>query len=262
MTNSIKVEIIFLITLFIFLQSTLATIAQKVEHYRSALTGDDIKYAVYLPKGYSPSKKFPLLLFLHGMEEKTWPAGGFNLKIKTTALPLLLENGLQIPFVVLAPCCAYSDWDNIGYTLLQQTKMYAPGALPVEIAKMAIKKYNIDTSRLYITGISMGGGGVFSVVQNFPNFFHAAIPIAGWGDPAKACNVKTPIWAFQGQKDESEGIKTVINAIKKCSPTIEAKASILTGKGHVIWNLVYENKVSGTVSIYDWLLQYSAKNKQ
>jgi predicted peptidase len=231
---------------------------QKVEGYQSTLTGDEIRYAVYLPDGYSLKKKYPLLIFLHGMDEKTWPAGGFNPKIKATGLPLLLEEGLKLPFVVLAPCCAYADWDNIGYTKDQKTKLHAPGALTREVAGMAIKKYSIDTTRLYLTGLSMGGAGVFSAVQYFPDLFHAAIPIAGWGDPNKACHIKTAVWAFQGADDGGAGVKNVIDAIKKCSPQSESKASILQGQGHHIWDMVYSNKASGNVNIYDWLLKYSA----
>ena len=229
---------------------------QKIEHYKSNLTGDTIKYVVYLPQGYIQGKKYPLLLFLHGMSEKTWPVGSINPAVRKVGLPKHLENGLKLPFVVVVPNIAYPDWDNIGYTKDFKSK-YQPGALPVEIAEMALKKYSVDTARVYITGISMGGGGTFSAVHLFPKVFAAAIPIAGWGDNSKSCVTITPVWAFQGSKDNGSGIRGIIQGIKECQPESQSKVTVLEGKGHYIWDDVYLNKASGGIDIYHWLLQHS-----
>jgi predicted peptidase len=234
-------------------------IAQKVESYKSLLTGDVIKYAVYLPQHYDGHKKYALLLFLHGMNEKTWPVGSFNPGVKLSALPKLLESGLKLPFIVVVPNCAYSDWDNIGYTSDNKVKLKSPGAWAVEIARMASEKYTVDTNRRYITGISMGGGGAFSALQYFPEVFAAGIPIAGWGSSDKGCNTKTNVWAFQGSKDGGEAIKKITETASACNPQYDIKATILDGYGHNVWDLVYANKASGGTNIYDWLLKYSLK---
>src|SRR5690606_20442594 len=186
----------------------------------------------------------------------------FNEKVRTVGLPALLEQGFKLPFVVVVPNCAYPDWDNIGYNEDMKAKYIKPGALPVEVAQMALKKYARDRSRTYITGIRMGGGGSFSAIQNYEDVFAAAIPVAGWGDQSKACNVTTPVWAFQGSKDGGAGVKAVISAIASCNPNLKSRCTILEGKGHVMWDEVYSNEVSEGEDIYQWMLQFQLKKKK
>ena len=84
----------FIFLLYIYCTPVLIN-AQNLESYISKLTGDPIKYAIYYPKDYLKTKKYPMLVYLHGMDEKGWPVGGFNPTIRKTGLPLLIESGLK-----------------------------------------------------------------------------------------------------------------------------------------------------------------------
>ena len=244
-----------LATLFTFIITTIVS-GQTIKSYKSAITGDTIKFKVYFPENYSNKKKYPLLVFLHGMNEKTWPVGNFNPKVTTVGLPALLEKGLKLPFITIVPNIAYADWDNIGYSKNNEIKFKSPGMLADEIARMAQSRFLTDTSRTYITGISMGGGGTLSAIQNYPHSFSAALAIAGWGDPSKACQTLTPVWIFQGEKDNGHGMENLAKAIQSCRPDKNTRYTILAGKGHAIWDEVYENKVSEGTNIYNWLLSF------
>jgi len=66
-----------------------------------------------------------------------------------------------------------------------------------------IRRYRADRSRLYLTGISMGGMGLWLLAKETPGFFAAPVPVAGWNDPEWAPDLAhTPIWVFHGAKDD------------------------------------------------------------
>ena len=120
-----------------------------------------LDYLISTPKGYDQekSKRYPLLLFLHGSGER-----GSNLeKVKVHGPPKLVAEGKDLPFIIVAPQCPdRRSWDSdelIG--LLNDIE----------------KKYRVDRSREYLTGISMGGYGTWALALAQPNRFAAIAPI-------------------------------------------------------------------------------------
>jgi predicted peptidase len=95
-------------------------------------------------------------------------------------------------------------------------------------------EFRIDTQRIYVIGLSMGGHGVWDLVTRFPKMFAAAIPVCSAGDPAKAAKiVGVPIWCFHGAADPVVGVayaRTMITALRKAGGT--PKYTEYPGVGH------------------------------
>lgn len=147
-------------------------------------------YLLYMPKDYSKQKKkYPLVIYLHGGSQK----GNDLSKLKGYGLPYLVSKGENFDFIIASPQCpdnkfwSTDNWFDSLYTDL-------------------ITKYRIDTNRVYLTGISMGGYGTYIVAMDFPNKFAALVPMCGGcndSDTSRICNLnKIPIWAFHGTADD------------------------------------------------------------
>jgi predicted peptidase len=130
-----------------------------------------------------------------------------------------------------------------------------------EIVDALQKQYtNIDPRRLYVTGLSMGGYGTWEAIERWPNYFAAAAPIAGAGDPSKA-SVLThlPVWAFHGSKDTIvpvSGSRDMIAAITAAGG--KPRYTEFPGAGHGVWGYVYAT--TGTAdrvpSFFPWLFSH------
>ncbi|MBI3469587.1 MAG: prolyl oligopeptidase family serine peptidase, partial [Planctomycetes bacterium] len=143
-----------------------------------------LNYLLYLPEGYGKGDKaWPLLLFLHGAGES-----GNDLKqVKRHGPPKLVETGNELSFIVVSPQSPGRGWD-----------VQALNALLDDV----VAKHKVDQNRIYVTGLSMGGFGTWSLAAAYPERFAAIVPICGGGDPASAKRLKDlPIWVFHGAKD-------------------------------------------------------------
>lgn len=222
-------------------------------------------FALYTPVDYSDDEdnKIPLLVYLHGGGGRGSGSSKseFNRVIFGITPPSLIAQGnwdVSEPMVVVSPQSS-SIWNAeklhnfIGYL---------------------IKNMNVDSSRIYITGLSMGARGVYDYISQYGNqsYVAAAVPIAGWstindGRPFK----NVPLWAFHGNADNVinvSGSVDMVTAINNSSPSTTAKLTIFAGVNHFSWRRVYDNSGIGTgtntsdafdISIYDWMLQFSKK---
>ncbi|HEV7234704.1 MAG TPA: prolyl oligopeptidase family serine peptidase [Ktedonobacteraceae bacterium] len=127
-----------------------------------------------------------------------------------------------------------------------------------EIVDALQKEYQgIDSNRLYITGLSLGGYGVWDAIERWPSYFAAAIPIAGAGDPSKAAVLKDlPIWAFHGSADTTvpaSGSRDMIATIKAAGG--HPLYTEYPGAGHEIWDFVYATTGTAqhTPGVLSWL---------
>lgn len=199
----------------------------------------DIMYnfLVFFPLAYNKNtikKKWPLLVFLHGAFER-----GNNLDdLKREALPKLAVHE-DFPFVIVAPQCPqHKHW--IASQVLALTHK-------------AIADYQIDTSQVYLTGLSMGGFATWQVATKYPNTYAAIIPVCGGGNPAYASKlVNLPIWAFHGEKDRVIPVEQSIEMIDAIHAAGgDAKLTVYPHAYHDAWTETYLNK-----EIYEWLLQH------
>ncbi len=193
------------------------------------------KYLLYLPADYTINEDWPFIFFLHGAGER-----GSDIEIvKKHGPPRIVLQNKNFPFIMAAPQCKEEKkWDTEElFKLLDEI----------------ISKYKIDTKRIYLTGLSMGGFGTWEMAIKFPDKFAAIIPVCGGGDPSKACSIKDlPIWAFHGAKDQVVPIsksKEMIDAIKKCGGN--PKFTVYPDAEHNSWTETYNNP-----KIYEWLLQF------
>lgn len=196
-------------------------------------------YWLYLPEEYGadPSKRWPLVLFLHGRGES-----GNDLEAVTReGLPKLIKAGQQFPFIVVSPQCPVDErWNSPPCTWVLK-------ALLDEIER----EYAVDADRIYVTGLSMGGFGTWTLAANNPHRFAAIAPICGGGDPEDAGLIKhLPIRVFHGAQDPVVPLRRseeMVNALKACGNNV--RLTVYPEAGHDSWTQTYNNP-----ELYTWLL--------
>jgi predicted peptidase len=119
-----------------------------------------------------------------------------------------------------------------------------------------MKEYKVDAKRQYLTGLSMGGAGTWSVAAAHPDRWAAIVPICGPGDVKNAEKIKDiPTWGFVGDKDNERivnGMKGMMDALEKAGA--KPKYTVYPGVGHNSWDNAY-----GTDELYKWMLEQKKK---
>lgn len=187
--HGLKLSSIFFMGLLNFLASSLLRAnndsPQQACHVSMRVTYA-YDYLLYLPREYDrwSEKRWPLLLFLHGLGER----GNDIEMIKRHGLPRLIEDGRHYPFVIVSPQCPDDEWWDVL-------------ALEALLARL-IEKYNVDENRVVVVGMSMGGYGTWALAQRHPERYAAIVPICGGGEIRHAAAMRDlPVWAFHGAKD-------------------------------------------------------------
>jgi predicted peptidase len=171
--------------------------------YRSGQ--EELPYRLLKPAGAKTKKLFPLVIFMHGAGER----GADNeAQIRHIhSLFLNADNRSKYPCYVLAPQCPQNSmWANFerGENGLRAKRNPTPPMrLLIELIDKVAKEFPVDPSRIYVTGVSMGGFGTWDLIGRFPDRFAAAIPVCGGGDTNTGKQIKhIPVWAFHGALDE------------------------------------------------------------
>jgi poly(3-hydroxybutyrate) depolymerase len=200
-------------------------------------------YLTYLPKDYEIDSdiQWPVIIFLHGGTSR-----GKDLKrVKANGIPDRLERGKNIPFIVIAPQCPVDkrwetdEWFDVLYG---------------EITT----RYRIDTTRIYLTGLSLGGSGTWYLAMKHPSTFAAIAPISGKTSHMQfisdsACKLAgVPIWIFHGKDDEIVDIKET-HQIAKRLDQCNVNYSLSIFEDHKHWQTQWE--VYGEDKIYSWFLE-------
>jgi len=207
-----------------------------------------INYLLYLPKDYAEGKqKWPLMLFLHGAGER----GTDIWKVAAHGPPKRVREHAEFPFIIVSPQCPEAQtWSR--EVLL---------ALLDEVAK----KYRVDTTRIYVTGLSMGGYGAWDLGLSHPEKFAAIVPICGGGDyitmllasrQSLPALQSLPVWAFHGARDPVVPLsetQRVVDFLKKAGVR-EVKLTVYPDAEHNSWTQTYDNP-----ELYKWLLQHARK---
>lgn len=192
-----------------------------------------LRYLLYLPESYEQSDKaWPLILFLHGAGE----SGDDLAKVKMHGPPKLIEaKALDFPCIVVSPQSPGRGWQ--------------PDQLAALLEDLATR-YRVDKDRVYVTGLSMGGFGTWSLAAAYPDRFAAIAPICGGGNPNDAPKLKNlAIWVFHGAKDpvvRLESSQRMVDALKQ--EGVDVKFTIYPDAGHDSWTTTYENP-----EFYKWL---------
>ncbi len=197
----------------------------------------NLKYLLYLPEGYESQDKWPLIIFLHGYGER-----GDDLElVKKHGLAKLIEAGQDFPFIIASPQCPDT-------TVWPEQADELAGLIDALIAE-----HNIDTSRVYLTGLSMGGYGTWYLASRYPDKFAAIAPICGGGGWWMTNSLKNiPAWVFHGDADpvvpliESE---LMVNRVKEAGGDVTF--TVYPGVDHDSWTETYDNP-----KLYEWLLSH------
>ena len=144
------------------------------------------------------------------------------------------------------------DWSAMSHTLPEKPSLSLAATLNAVAALQ--QEFSIDAKRIYITGLSMGGYGVWDAVARRPELFAAAVPICGGGDPALAKQMQTvAIWAFHGADDKAvtvERSRQMVEALKAVGAA--PKYTEYPGVGHNSWEKTYSD-----LAMYEWLFAQS-----
>ena len=200
-----------------------------------------MEYLLFLPESYAQStnQKFPLILFLHGAGER-----GRDLdSVKRHGIPKIVETNPDFPFIAVSPQCPEDSWWT--------SELHTINGLIEEV----VEKYQVDTSRIYLTGLSMGGFGTWYLASMYPERFAAIAPVCGGGEVRQILRslVEMPIWTFHGQKDDVipfSRSEEIVTALKKHGSSI--KFTIYPEAGHDSWTKTYDNP-----ELYKWFLKHS-----
>jgi predicted peptidase len=204
-------------------------------------------YLLFLPAGYdtNSTQRWPLILFLHGAGER----GDHIWDVAKHGPPKVDTQNTNFPFIVVSPQCpAGSIWsDDLLLALLDNIEA----------------KYPVDLHRVYLTGLSMGGFGTWSLGLSHPERFAAIAPLCGGGDVigpflatgVQASALKTlPVWAFHGAKDPVVPVQEserMVGLLKRLG-VHEVKLTIYPEAQHDCWTQTYNHP-----ELFDWFLQHS-----
>jgi predicted peptidase len=194
-----------------------------------------LNYLLYLPPDYDEGQKWPLLMFLHGSGER-----GDNVElVKKYGIPKLIDQGWQFPFIIASPQCPADSWWLAELDGLKALLDYL------------IENYPVDSRRVYLTGLSMGGHGAWEFGMAYPEYLAGLAPICGGGNPNRAHLLKdVPVWAFHGAKDTRVPLsesQRMVDALQSCGGNV--KLTIYPDADHDSWTETYDNP-----ELYEWFL--------
>jgi predicted peptidase len=220
--------------------------AKSIRSSAGESDGQELKYRLLKPAKIEEGKKYPLVVFLHGAGER-----GDDNKAQLKYFPTMMvktEYREKYPCFILAPQCPNGkSWAGFGRRRGKSADSDQPTdelKAVMNAVEQTIKENPVDTSRLYLTGLSMGGFGSWDWVAREPDRFAAVVPICGGGDPSKADRLtKTPIWAVHGDADPVVPVdqtRRMIEAIKQAGGN--PKYSELKGVEHNSWTPAYTER--------------------
>ncbi len=227
--------------LFFFISSAQA---QQLQCVRGVA---DYDFWLYLPEKSIDGTKPPVLLFLHGQN-----LCGSNLKYLTEgktkgntkkppygAICEIKNRGREFPAIVAGP-------------QFPEGSRWEPDKL-IGVLNYIQKKYDTDTSRVYVTGMSAGGFGTLHLAGKYTHRITAAAALCGGGEVADACNLaRIPLWVLCGTADSKYFVlqsKMITDAIKQCEGGNQLRYSSLRGKTHSDMEEYFRT----TDTLYNWL---------
>lgn len=214
--------------------------------------GVPLKYRLIKPLNYQSGKKYPLVLFLHGAGER---GDDNSITLKHAAKDFASQSLREKypAYVVIPQCPKDRKWSEVDWSKetssLPETASQSMQSVK-ELLDDMIENAGVDSTRVYITGLSMGGYGTWDAIARYPDYFAAAAPICGGGDPKTVDRFKKlPIWCFHGAKDQVVKVgrsREMVDALKAAGS--EVRYTEYPDAEHDSWTATYANP-----ELYDWL---------
>jgi predicted peptidase len=217
--------------------------------------GKEIKYVVFVPKGYDAKadKTYPVILFLHGAGETRGARNGKQ-PVEVGIGPAIKKREKDFPFIVVIPQAQTFGWQAGG----------ANADMALHMLDETMKEFKTDAKRVYLTGLSMGGGGTWSLAAKYPERWAAIAPICGFikrnptADDYKEIADKIkgiPCWCFHGDADPAVPVGASRGVMKALwDAGAHPNYSEYPGVGHNSWDKAY-----ATDDLYEWLLKHKLK---
>lgn len=214
--------------------------------YQSEMTGEPREFAMFVPTDYNQRRKYkwPLIVFLHGFGESgddidfVLRHGPHKHAISQPSFEfLVVAPQIRRPETLAKIRTGWIDWDADLQKIIEQVKA----------------EYRVDESRIYLTGLSMGGFGTFAVSAEHPDMFAAVAPVCGGGRVSDVRKYEgIPFWIFHGKLDKTVPHTTSVQmyeAMKQLG--MDVQFTLYPDKDHDSWTVTYENP-----EFYEWLLSH------
>jgi len=200
-----------------------------------------LDYLLHVPPDYSRRERYPLILFLHGSDER----GSDVTIVKRHGLAKIVERDSDFPCITVSPQCPeHQDW------LMQADALLL-------LLDEVTRRLAVDVARVYLTGLSMGGYGAWYLGSEHSERFAAVVPVCGGfnpmlGYPERAAGLRyTPVWAFHGAQDRWVAVsetRALVRALRQAGG--HPKLTIYPNAGHDVWTRTYNNP-----ALYRWLFK-------
>lgn len=245
----------------LLLVSMTAQGAETRGEMKRTVAGQRLHYLLQTPSGKKPESGWPFILFLHGYGE----CGTDLEQVKKHGPPKLVRKIDALKgCIIVSPQCPRDSWWRVD-------------ALHALVEEVTMIRGDIDRRRLYVTGLSMGGYGIWSFISRHPSYFAAAIPICGGGDPLRlpanrppvkegiknefdpaglkrASNL--PVWTFHGSEDRSVPIgetEMLVRSLRSAGAR-HVRFTVYPKVGHVAaWQRAYRNP-----QVWEWFFSQRA----
>jgi predicted peptidase len=204
---------------------------------------ESFAYRLLKPARIEPGERFPLVLFLHGRDQR-----GIDNAAQLEFLPTWMaepERRADFGCFLIAPQCRPDTyWVETPRAFDRAAPRQAPGPqmqVVIDILEEVIREFSIDERRLYLSGLSMGGYGCWDLATRLADRWAAVAPICGGGDELYADRlVGVPVWAWHGDADDVVPVvktRRMIEAIRAAGG--QPKYTELVGVGHDSWTAAY-----------------------
>jgi len=198
-----------------------------------------LNYRLFVPLGYHPDQKYPLVLWLHGGNGR----GSDNTRQLTGGNQLgshfWISRDVQrtLPAFVLAPQCPLGQtWSEPELNRPSETLLLVMDAL-----YKTGREFSIDPDRIYLAGQSMGGVGVWSLIQTYPNQWAAALILSAYDNFTNVLGISmVPLWLFQGDADPVvpvDLVRQMARTLKKQHRNF--RYSEFRNTGHDVWTRTF-----------------------
>lgn len=259
-----------LLVSIVFIGQVMPAFSQRL---KAKSTAGGIGFMEFLPPDYAKSnKKHPLIIFLHGIGERGNGTTELRRVVMWNTPVQMAESGHNMTFTV--------DGQEFSFIVLapQLSAKYRfwPATYIDQVVEHAKKHYRIDESRIYITGLSLGGGGAWDYAAAFPHKVAAIVPVCGASSPNAAkvnalATHRVAVWATHGTADRivfPAATQNWIAALNKQSPSADMRPrmTLYEGGDHFIWGRTYSldpatvDPQSPDMHIYEWMLRHRKNN--
>lgn len=227
-----------------------------------ASNGITLPYQMYIPENMDPSKKYPVVLFMHGLGS-VGTTGNHIYQATAQIVSNIPQSKYKNDVIMIAPQHPKGQkWVEVNY----KSGIYSFDKTPIsrwlaaakELVDTCTKELPIDTGRIYGYGNSMGAFATIYMAMTYPDLYAAIVPVAGGCDPTKAALIKdVPIWLFHGDADTTvniAGSQTLYNNLKALDAK-DARLTVFKGVGHASKGCFIA--AANTEGLLDWMFSQS-----